>query len=95
MRGLRSFLLGLLIVVGVLAVLLAAVVFGGDGIIRDKVEEQAARTLRSAIGSSATPQVTVEGYPVAWRPAQHRRDGAADGTRRRPDHADGGRPDLP
>lgn len=66
MRGLRSFLLGLLIVVGVLAVLLAAVVFGGDGIIRDKVEEQAARTLRSAIGSSATPQVTVEGYPVAW-----------------------------
>lgn len=62
MRALRAFL----IVLGVLVALLAAAVFGGDGAIRDQVQQRAGRTLQSAIGSSATPQVSVEGYPVAW-----------------------------
>lgn len=66
MRALGKFLAGLLIFLLALVVLIVGAVFVADGMIRDEVEQRAARALQSGLGLGEPPEVTVEGYPVAW-----------------------------
>ncbi|QIK73117.1 hypothetical protein G7070_13680 [Propioniciclava coleopterorum] len=56
MRALGKFLAGLLIFLLALVVLIVGAVFVADGMIRDEVEQRAARALQSGLGLGSPPR---------------------------------------